>query len=128
MLFQKTLSSPTSAVTAPGYAVQRDGSALERVTMRQVSQRLLPLLFALYICNYLDRMNVAIAALQMNRDLRFSATAYGLGTAVPLLLIYAVFQARTQHILEAINESVVAEINFVLSNRAAKQEGAQASG
>ena len=55
-------------------------------------------------------------------------TAYGLGTAVPVLLAYAVLQAKTQHILEAINESVVAEINFVLSNRAAKQEGAQASG
>jgi len=53
-------------------------------------------------------------------------TAFGLGTAVPVLLIYAVIQAKTQHILEAINESVVAEINFVLSNRAAKQEGAQA--
>lgn len=55
-------------------------------------------------------------------------TAYGLGTAVPVLLAYAILQAKTQHILEAINESVVAEINFVLSNRAAKQEGAQASG
>lgn len=53
-------------------------------------------------------------------------TAFGLGTAVPVLLLYAVLQARTQHVLEAINESVVAEINFVLSNRAAKQEGAQA--
>jgi biopolymer transport protein ExbB/TolQ len=53
-------------------------------------------------------------------------TAFGLGTAVPVLLLYAVIQAKTQHILEAINESVVAEINFVLSNRAAKQEGAQA--
>jgi len=55
-------------------------------------------------------------------------TAFGLGTAVPVLLLYAFLQARTQHILEAINESVVAEINFVLSNRAAKQEGAQALG
>ena len=50
-------------------------------------------------------------------------TAFGLGTAVPVLILYAVLQAKTQHILEAINESVVAEINFVLSNRAAKQEG-----
>lgn len=53
-------------------------------------------------------------------------TAFGLGSAVVILLIYAVIQARTQHIVEAINEGVVAEINFVLSNRAAKQEGAQA--
>ena len=56
-------------------------------------------------------------------------TAYGLGTAVPVLLLYAFLQAQTQHVLEAINEAVVAEINFVLSNRAAKAEGgAQALG
>ena len=55
-------------------------------------------------------------------------TAFGLGSAVLVILIYSVIQAQTQHILEAINESVVAEINFVLSNRAAKQEGAQAAG
>ncbi len=55
-------------------------------------------------------------------------TAFGLGSAVFVILIYAVIQAQTQHILEAINESVVAEINFVLSNRAAKQEGAAAAG
>ena len=54
-------------------------------------------------------------------------TAFGLGTAVPVLILYAVLQGKTQHILEAINEAVVAEINFVLSNRAAKQEGAAAS-
>jgi len=52
-------------------------------------------------------------------------TAYGLGTAVPVLVIYAVLQAKTQHVLEAINESVVAEINFVLESRAAK--GGQAA-
>lgn len=51
-------------------------------------------------------------------------TAYGLGSAVVIILIYAVIQARTQHTVEGINEAVVAEINFVLSNRAAKQEGA----
>lgn len=50
-------------------------------------------------------------------------TAFGLGSATFVILIYAVIQAKTQHILEAINESVVAEINFVLSNRAAKQDG-----
>lgn len=55
-------------------------------------------------------------------------TAYGLGSAVVVILFYAVIQAKTQHILEAINESVVAEINFVLSNRAAKQDGVQAAG
>ena len=45
-------------------------------------------------------------------------TAYGLGTAVPVLVAYAIMQSKTQHILEAINESVVADINFVLESRA----------
>ncbi|GDX79992.1 hypothetical protein LBMAG42_18030 [Deltaproteobacteria bacterium] len=55
-------------------------------------------------------------------------TLFGLASAAFVILCYAVIQAQTQHILEAINESVVAELNFVLSNRAAKQEGAQAVG
>ncbi len=55
-------------------------------------------------------------------------TLFGLASAAFVIVLYAVIQAKTQHILEAINESVVAEINFVLSNRAAKQEGAQAVG
>jgi len=55
-------------------------------------------------------------------------TLYGLASAAFIIVIYAVIQAKTQHILESINESVVAELNFVLSNRAAKQEGAQAVG
>lgn len=54
-------------------------------------------------------------------------TAYGLGTAVPVLIAFAILQARTQHLLADINEAVVAEINFVLSNRAAKQEGGAAA-
>ncbi len=55
-------------------------------------------------------------------------TLYGLASAAFVIVIYAVIQAKTQHTLEAINESVVAELNFVLSNRAAKSEGAQAVG
>jgi hypothetical protein len=39
---------------------------LEQRTMAQVSRRLLPLLFLLYLFCYLDRINVGMAALQMN--------------------------------------------------------------
>lgn len=49
--------------------------------MGRVSLRLLPFLFTLYIVNYLDRSNVALAALTMNRELNFSATVYGLGVS-----------------------------------------------
>ena len=53
---------------------------LGRATMRRVTLRILPYLFVLYLLNYLDRTNVSIAALQMNRDLHFpAATMLGLG-------------------------------------------------
>jgi ACS family tartrate transporter-like MFS transporter len=55
---------------------------LARTTMRRVSLRLLPLLFALFVCNYVDRTNIAMAKLQMNRDLHFSTAAYGLGASI----------------------------------------------
>jgi len=59
-----------------------DESALERVTLRRVSVRLLPFLFILYIGNYLDRTNVAMAALQMNRDLHFRGSGIAFVRAV----------------------------------------------
>lgn len=43
---------------------------------------LLPLLFALYVCAYLDRVNVGIAALQMNTELNFSSATSGLGAGI----------------------------------------------
>src|SRR5260370_4190223 len=48
-------------------------------------------MFALYIANFLDRVNVSFAALQMNRDLGFSSAAYGLGAGV-FFLGYCLFQ------------------------------------
>jgi ACS family tartrate transporter-like MFS transporter len=66
--------------------------------MRRVSLRLLPFLFVLYVCNFLDRTNVAIAALQMNRDLHFSATAYGFGAGI-FSLGYALFEVPSNLVL-----------------------------
>jgi len=66
--------------------------------MQRVSRRLLPFLFLLYICNFLDRTNVAIAALQMNRDLHFSATAYGFGAGI-FSLGYALFEVPSTLVL-----------------------------
>ena len=46
-----------------------------------------------------------------------NCTAFGLGNAVPGLLLYAMLQARTQHVIDGINESVVSTLNLVLANR-----------
>jgi len=79
-------------------AIDVDDRELGRGTIRRVSLRLLPFLFVLFICNFLDRTNVAIAALQMNRDLRFSASAYGFGAGI-FFLGYGLFEVPSNLIL-----------------------------
>ena len=74
------------------------GGDFEQATIRRVSLRLLPFLFVLFVLNQLDRTNVAFAALQMNRDLRFSATAYSLGSSI-FYIGYALFEVPSNLIL-----------------------------
>ena len=51
-------------------------------TRHHIAVRLLPFLFVLYIANYLDRANLAYAALGMSRDLGFDDRVIGLGVGV----------------------------------------------
>lgn len=52
-----------------------------RRTMAKVTARLLPLAIALYFVSYIDRSNLSLAALTMNRDLGLTPSAFGLGGA-----------------------------------------------
>ena len=67
-------------------------------TMRQVSARLLPFLLALYFVAYVDRVNVGIAALQMNADLNFGDATFGFGAGI-FFLGYALFEIPSNIIL-----------------------------
>jgi ACS family tartrate transporter-like MFS transporter len=49
---------------------------------RRIARRLLPFLFILYIANYLDRTNLAYAALEMIRDLHFTDQIFGIGAGI----------------------------------------------
>jgi ACS family tartrate transporter-like MFS transporter len=51
-------------------------------TRHSVALRLLPFLFLLYIVNFVDRTNIAYAAIGMSRDLGFSDQVFGLGMAI----------------------------------------------
>ena len=57
----------------------------------KASWRIIPLLGLGYLCSYLDRLNVSFAATQMNVDLKFSATVYGLGSGL-FFLTYALLE------------------------------------
>lgn len=71
---------------------------LERATMKKVSGRILPFVFVLYIFNFLDRSNVGLAALQMNKDLGFSSQAFGLGAGI-FFIGYAMFEVPSNLLL-----------------------------
>ncbi len=66
-------------------------SAVSRSAMSKVFWRILPLIALAYLFAYMDRVNVSFAAAQMNDDLKFSATIYGLGGGL-FFLGYALFE------------------------------------
>src|SRR5712692_11199215 len=49
---------------------------------RRIMRRILPYLFFIYIIAFLDRVNVGYAALEMSKDLGFSAEVYGFGAGI----------------------------------------------
>jgi len=68
-------------------------------TRHQVAIRLLPFLFILYVINYLDRTNIAYAALGMSRDLGFSDSVFGLGAGI-LFISYVTLQIPATLLVE----------------------------
>ena len=76
-------------------------SAVGRSAMRKATWRLIPLISIGYLIAYMDRVNISFASLQMNRDLGFSATTYGLGAGL-FFLSYAVCEIPSNLMLHAI--------------------------
>src|SRR5436305_1058404 len=57
-------------------------NALAIETRRRVTRRLMPFLLVLYFFAYVDRTNVSIAKLGMQRDLGFTDDVIGLGAGI----------------------------------------------
>jgi len=69
--------------------------------LRRAAWRLVPLILAMYIAAFLNRVNVSFAALTMNQDLGFSPEVYGWGTGV-FFLGYLVFEVPSNLIMEKV--------------------------
>ncbi|MGH3102076.1 MAG: MFS transporter, partial [Thermoleophilia bacterium] len=63
---------------------------LEERAFRRATRRLVPFLFLIYVVAYLDRVNVSFAQLQLEDDLGFSDTIFGIGAGI-FSLGYVVF-------------------------------------
>ncbi len=91
------------ATNAPVAPAQAD--TLPERTRRRITMRLAPFLFVLYILNYLDRVNVSFASLQMTGELHFSNSVFGFGAGiffigyfllqVPATMLVETWSART---------------------------------
>ncbi len=56
--------------------------AVEYRARRRIALHILPFLWLLYVVAFLDRVNVAYAALEMSHDLQFSDRVFGLGAGI----------------------------------------------
>src|SRR3984893_19542437 len=81
-----------------------DAKTLAERTRRHITRRLAPCLVVLYVLNYIDRVNISFAALQMTGDLGFSNAVFGFGAGIffigyfllqiPSTLLIEVWSAR----------------------------------
>jgi ACS family tartrate transporter-like MFS transporter len=56
--------------------------AFETAVIKKIAWPILPLILVAYCITYVDRANIAAAALTMNKDLGFSTFTYGLGAGI----------------------------------------------
>jgi ACS family tartrate transporter-like MFS transporter len=73
----------------------------EAAVINKIAWRILPLILISYCIAYIDRANIAVAALTMNKDLGFSAFTYGLGAGI-FFLGYFIFEVPSNLILERV--------------------------
>lgn len=83
-----TIDAPVEAVDGP-------------VVVRRIISRLIPFLCLLFIVNYLDRTNVAMAKLRMLSDTGMDDAAYGLGAGL-FFIGYFIFEVPSNLLLERI--------------------------
>ncbi len=81
-----------------GAVRQTTPGGVSNETLKLIAWRLMPFLLLCYFISFLDRINVAFAALQMNKAIGLSATQYGFGAGL-FFLTYCVFEVPSNLML-----------------------------
>ncbi len=74
---------------------------IERMTMRQVTWRIIPFLMVCYFIAFVDRVNAGFAALQMNHDIGLTQAAFGLGGGL-FYITYVLFEVPSNIAMEKV--------------------------
>ena len=80
-------------------------SAIEARTVRKVRARIIPFVFVLFIIAILDRNNIAIAALTMNKELAITSQQYGFLAGI-FFIGYFIFEIPSNLLLHWIGARV----------------------
>ncbi len=75
------------------------GSPVATSARRKIALRLLPIVFTMYIVNYLDRANISFAHTPMIQELNFTEQIYGFGAGI-FFIGYLVFEIPGALIVE----------------------------
>ena len=76
-------------------------SPLETRVISKVTRRLIPFMILLYLVNYIDRVNIGVAKLQMNRDLNFDDSVYAFGVSI-FFIGYCLCEVPSNLIMERV--------------------------
>jgi len=106
-------------------AAKNCGISDDRI-ISKAARRIIPLLLLLYFFSFLDRINISFAALQMNADLGFSNTVYGVAAGlfflgyfcfqIPSNLLLAKFGARRWIAVIAVSWGLVSTCMALISS------------
>ena len=89
------------------------GTLVSAETMRRVAMRLMPFLLVCYFISFLDRINVAFAALQMNKAIGLTTAQYGFGAGL-FFLTYCLFEVPSNLMLVRVGATLwIARIMLV---------------
>jgi MFS transporter, ACS family, tartrate transporter len=73
--------------------------SLGPAVMRKVTLRIVPLLFVLWLVNFLDRVNVSFVALDLTREFHFTPELYGFGAGI-FFIGYILFEIPSNFALQ----------------------------
>ncbi len=87
--------SDLGAVSADGHPLQKENTG---DIIRKVAWRLMPLIMLCYLFAFFDRINISFAKFQLQSDLGFTDTAYGLGASL-FVIGYVLFEVPSNLML-----------------------------
>ncbi len=87
------------------FAETSEEEHLRQKTMSKVGARLIPFMILMFCANFLDRVNISFAALQMNHDLHLTPQVYGFAAGI-LFVAYTALEIPSNLMLERVGARI----------------------